>query len=165
MFKSIKLGLAEIFSDPKRRQVFFERTTQDEVATQIRDWRKRRNLTQSAFAKLVEMKQSAVSRLESADYAAWNFATLMRIASALDGRWKVVFIPSDEAIKEFEDIESDAAASPSPTRVHGSAVQSSTANVIRVPQSNTGASTHMYGDANAHLWGGISDGFTSVSCQ
>ena len=105
MFGSINLGLKEIFADAKRRLLFFQRTTQDEVAMQIRDWRKRRGLTQAEFAKRAGMKQSAVSRLEQAEYAAWSFPTLMKIASVLDGRWRLTFIPSEEAIKEFEEVE------------------------------------------------------------
>jgi transcriptional regulator with XRE-family HTH domain len=98
---SINLGLDELLSDPERRNAFFRTITQDEIASQIRALRKMRLLTQSAFAELAGMKQSAVSRIEQADYAAWNLVTLFRVAEVLNSRWKVILEPAEEAIKEF----------------------------------------------------------------
>jgi transcriptional regulator with XRE-family HTH domain len=105
MLRSVSLGLGALLRDRTRRKEFFRRFTQDEIAMQIRDWRKQRGLTQAALAKLTGMKQSAVSRVEKADYAAWNFATLVRVAEALDGRWKITFVPSEDAIKYFAEMD------------------------------------------------------------
>jgi transcriptional regulator with XRE-family HTH domain len=98
---SINLELDQLLSDPERRNAFFRTVTQDEIASQIRALRKHRLLTQSAFAELSGMKQSAVSRIEQADYASWNLATLFRVAEVLNSRWKVILEPAEEAIKEF----------------------------------------------------------------
>jgi transcriptional regulator with XRE-family HTH domain len=98
---SIDLGLKELFGDPERRNAFFRAITQDEIASQIRALRKERDLTQSEIAGLAEMKQSAISRIEQAEYAAWNLNTLFRVAEALNARWRVVLQPCEEAVKEF----------------------------------------------------------------
>ena len=98
---SIDLGIEEILADPPRRQALFHSITQDEIASQIRELRRRRDLTQIAFARLAEMKQSAVSRLEQAEYAAWNWNTLVRVADTLNARWKIILQPAEEATEEF----------------------------------------------------------------
>lgn len=97
----IDLGVEELMADPARRQAFFHSITQDEIASQIRELRRKRDLTQIAFARLAEMKQSAVSRLEQAEYAAWNWNTLVRVADTLNARWKIVLQPAEEAIREY----------------------------------------------------------------
>jgi transcriptional regulator with XRE-family HTH domain len=101
MLSSIDLGLGEIFADAGRRSAFFRGITKDEIASQIRSLRKERGLTQAQFAPLVDMKQSAVSRIEDADYAAWTLTTLFRVAEALNARWRVVLEPVEDAIKEY----------------------------------------------------------------
>lgn len=106
---SIDLGLRDLLSDPRRRQEFFKSITQDEIASQIRALRKKRALTQSAFAKLAEMRQSAVSRIEQADYSAWSLSTLFRVADALNARWRITLEPCEDAIAEIERLE-DASA-------------------------------------------------------
>lgn len=101
MLSSIDLGLREIFADAERRSAFFRGITKDDIAAQIRSLRKERGLTQAQFAPLVDMKQSAVSRIEDADYAAWTLTTLFRVAEALNARWKIVLEPVEIAIKEY----------------------------------------------------------------
>lgn len=108
MLSSINLNLLDLLRDPARRRAFFRSVTQDDIAMQIREWRKKRGMTQQSFAIAAEMKQSAISRIEQADYAAWNFGTLIRIADALDGRWKVTFVPAEDAVKEFAEPDTDA---------------------------------------------------------
>jgi transcriptional regulator with XRE-family HTH domain len=98
---SIDLGLEELLADPVRRNSFFRSITQDEIASQIRELRRERNLTQVAFARLVDMKQSAVSRIEKAEHAAWNLTTLFRVAEALDARWKIALEKSEDAVAEY----------------------------------------------------------------
>jgi transcriptional regulator with XRE-family HTH domain len=105
---SIDLGLREILSDPVRRQKFFRTVTQDDIAAQIRALRKVRGLTQTKFAELAGMKQSAVSRIEQAEYASWALATLFRAAGALNARWRMILEPCEDAVKEFLDIDESA---------------------------------------------------------
>jgi transcriptional regulator with XRE-family HTH domain len=104
-FTSISIGLKELLRDPARRNEFFKSITQDDIASQIRDLRKRREMTQAAFAKKAGMKQSAVSRMEQAEYSSWSLTTLLRAAAVLDARLRVVFQPAEEAVKEFEGLE------------------------------------------------------------
>jgi len=107
---SIDLGLREVLADPIRRQAFFRTITEDDIAAQIRALRKARGLTQTKFADLAGMKQSAVSRIEQAEYASWTLATLFRVAAALDARWRMILEPAEDAVKQFEGIENEDVA-------------------------------------------------------
>jgi transcriptional regulator with XRE-family HTH domain len=109
-FTSIDLGLRELLRDPKRRQEFFKAITQDEIASQIRSLRKKRELNQTEFARAADMKQSAVSRIEQAEYSSWTLTTLFKVAAALDARWRVVLEPVEDAIAELEQIERETAS-------------------------------------------------------
>lgn len=102
---SIDLELSEILHDAVRRQEFFKAIVQDEIASQIRELRKKRELKQSDIAERANMKQSAVSRIEQADYSSWTLTTLLRVAAALDARWRMILQPCEEAIKEYENLE------------------------------------------------------------
>src|SRR5262249_49273709 len=104
----IRLGLTEKLRDPEYRHEFFRVITQDDIAAQIRSLREKRGLRQVDFAKAAEMKQSAVSRIEQAEYSRWSFTTLMRVARALDARLRVIFEPAEVGIREFEEAEKGA---------------------------------------------------------
>lgn len=101
----IDLGLSDLLADPARRDAFFRSITRDEIASQIRDLRKKRTLTQKAMAFLTGMKQSAISRIEQAEYGAWNLATLFEVARALNARWRITLEPAEEAIKEYQQLQ------------------------------------------------------------
>lgn len=60
-----------------------------EVARQIYDARRRAGLSQHRLAKLVGTTQSAISRLENADYGGHSLRTLNRVAQALGVRLDV----------------------------------------------------------------------------
>lgn len=66
-----------------------------EIAQQIYNLRKQRNLSQKEFAKLVGMKQSVISRLESADYHGYRVDTLERIARAMNQELHFHFVPEN----------------------------------------------------------------------
>lgn len=106
----IKLGLFGKLRNVSYRRRFFKTLAQDSVAQQIRELRKLRHMTQKKFSKLTGMRQSAVSRIEQAEYSSWSFKTLIRSANALDARLKIIFQPSEEAIKEFENLENAQSA-------------------------------------------------------
>jgi DNA-binding XRE family transcriptional regulator len=97
-----KFNLAQRLKNKVFRRKFFRTAAQDEVAQQIRELRARLGMRQVDLAKAARMKQSAVSRLEQADYSRWNFKTLLRIADSLDARVRVVFQDADNVIKEYE---------------------------------------------------------------
>lgn len=102
---SIRLGLSDKLRDPDYFNNFFDERTRDEIAEQIRELRDMRKLNQSEFADLAGMKQSAVSRIEQADYAGWTYKTLLRVASALGARIKIIFIRSEDVIEEYRERE------------------------------------------------------------
>ena len=102
--KPIKLGIAEkLKTDEVYRREFFRAYVTDRIALQIRQLRKLRDeMTQIELAKSCGMKQSAVSRIEQAEYSAWTFNTLLRVADALKARLIVTFQPVEEAIRAYE---------------------------------------------------------------
>jgi len=63
------------------------------VARKIYDLRNKAGLSQRALAKLVGTSASAICRLEDADYEGHSLAMLNRIASALDRRVEIRFVP------------------------------------------------------------------------
>ena len=111
--KSIKLRISEKLRNPEYRVEFFAGLAQDEIAQQIKSLRATRKLRQVDVAEASGMKQSAVSRLEQADYSKWNFTTLLRLADALDARIRVVFEPAEDVISYYERMEAEAEQSPS----------------------------------------------------
>lgn len=112
LLKSIKLRIAEKLKDKGYRREFFRGLAEDEVAQQIRSLRKKRGLLQKDIAEQTGMKQSAVSRLEQAEYSRWGFPTLLRIANTLDARIRIIFEPAEDVIKHYERLEAASEASP-----------------------------------------------------
>ena len=51
------------------------------------------------------MKQSAISRIEQAEYSGWSFNTLLRVADALGARLRVTFEPAESVIERYEENE------------------------------------------------------------
>jgi transcriptional regulator with XRE-family HTH domain len=99
----VNLDLADrMRDDPEFRAEFFRLAAQETIASQIRFLRELRQLRQADLAKMTGMKQSAISRIEKADYASWNYATLVRLAEALDARLRVTFEPSEDVIRSLE---------------------------------------------------------------
>lgn len=98
----VDLGLVERLLDPKFRKKFFRTIAQESIASQIRFLREKREMTQTDLAKETGMKQSAISRIEKADYSSWNFNTLMRVGDALDARVRVTIEPYEDVIKDLQ---------------------------------------------------------------
>jgi transcriptional regulator with XRE-family HTH domain len=102
----VNLDLADrLRDDPEFRAEFFRLAAQETIASQIRFLRELRQMRQADLAKVTGMKQSAISRIESADYASWNYATLVRLAEALDARLRVTFEPSEDVIRSLEGVD------------------------------------------------------------
>ncbi len=98
----VDLGLVDRLHDKSFRKKFFKIVAQESIASQIRFLREMRNMRQQDLAKETGMKQSAVSRIEKADYSSWTFNTLMRVGEALDARVRVVIEPYEEVIKDLQ---------------------------------------------------------------
>jgi len=99
---SIDLNISEELKDPDFAKLFFHQMARDEIAIGIRKLREKRELSQTQLAALAGMKQSAISRLEQAEYSGWSFSTLIRIADALEGRLRFVIEPIEDIIQEYE---------------------------------------------------------------
>jgi transcriptional regulator with XRE-family HTH domain len=64
-----------------------------DIARKIFQLRSRAKLTQAELAKKVGTTQSVISRLEDADYDGHSLVMLRRIASALEKRLEIRFVP------------------------------------------------------------------------
>lgn len=99
----VSLRLAErLRTDKTFRADFFRRAAQETIASQIKYLREIRRMRQADLASATGMKQSAISRLEQAEYSKWNWTTLARIADALDARIEINFRPSEDIIRDLE---------------------------------------------------------------
>jgi DNA-binding XRE family transcriptional regulator len=80
---------------PKRLAELEEARADDEVARKIYALRTAAGLTQRELAKLVGTTPSVICRLEDADYEGHSMAMLRRIATALEKRVEIHFVPID----------------------------------------------------------------------
>lgn len=96
---SIDAELAErLERDPEFRRRYIRKWAQVEVASGIRALRKRRRKRQGELAALANTGQSAISRIEAADYDGWTFKTLLTIAEALGARLRIAFEPLEDVV-------------------------------------------------------------------
>jgi DNA-binding XRE family transcriptional regulator len=65
------------------------------IAEQVYDLRIQAGLTQKQLAHKIGTTQSAISRLEDADYEGHSLDMLRRIAAALHQRVEIRFVPED----------------------------------------------------------------------
>jgi len=65
------------------------------IAEQVYNLRTQAKLSQKQLAKLVGTTQSAISRLEDADYDGHSLTMLRKIAAVLHHRVQVRFVPDD----------------------------------------------------------------------
>ena len=80
--------------DKGLRDLIAEGTINVHVARMIYDARNKAGLTQKELAKLVGTTQSVIARLEDADYDGHSLNMLNRIATALNKRVDVRFLPA-----------------------------------------------------------------------
>lgn len=85
----------------RRRYIRF--FAQSEVAAEIRSLRKRRKMRQVEVAKLSKTGQSAISRIEKADYDGWTFKTLISIAEGLRARLRIRFEPMEDVVDGYRN--------------------------------------------------------------
>jgi len=103
----IKLNIAKKLEDKEYRKRFFRGQAEDEIAISIRSLREKRHKRQVDLANEAKMKQSAISRIEQAEYGGWSLNTLFRVADALDARLRVVFEPVETVINNYKQMESE----------------------------------------------------------
>lgn len=83
--------------DPELREMVAEEVVSSQVASMIYEARTVAGLTQKQLADLVGTQQSTIARLEDADYEGHSLSMLRRIASALDQRLEIRFVPNRAA--------------------------------------------------------------------
>ena len=81
----------EIGDDRELRALVAEEQLNARIARMIYDARKQEGLTQKELAELVGTSQSAIARLEDADYEGHSLSMLQRIAAALGRRIHIEF--------------------------------------------------------------------------
>ena len=87
--------------DERFRRRYIRFFAQAEVAAEIRALRKRRRLRQADVARLTGTGQSAISRIEKADYDGWTFRTLIAIAEELRARLRITFEPIEDVVRGY----------------------------------------------------------------
>jgi DNA-binding XRE family transcriptional regulator len=78
---------------PERLKALEEARADDEVARKIFELRTKAGLTQAQLAKVIGTTASVICRLEDADYQGHSLAMLRRIATALNQRVEIRFVP------------------------------------------------------------------------
>lgn len=89
-----------IGDDSELRSMIEEEREKARVAREIYDLRTSRGLSQKELADLVGTRQSAIARLEDADYEGHSLRMLRRVASALNAHVSVRIVP-DEAFSRY----------------------------------------------------------------
>jgi len=83
-----------IRDDPESIELLKEYEVRAEIAKQVYDLRNQAGLTSAELADLVDVGESVIEALEQADYAGDALAMLVRIASALNKKLEVHFVPT-----------------------------------------------------------------------
>jgi predicted XRE-type DNA-binding protein len=79
--------------DPEMQALIEEEAENLRIAKTIYELRTKAGLSQSELAKRIGTTQSAVSRLEDADYQGHSLPMLQRVAAALDKRIEIRWVP------------------------------------------------------------------------
>jgi ribosome-binding protein aMBF1 (putative translation factor) len=79
--------------DPEMREMIAEEAVNAQVARMIYEARTAAGLTQKQLADMLGTQQSAIARLEDADYGGHSLGMLRRIAEALNQTLEVRFVP------------------------------------------------------------------------
>jgi transcriptional regulator with XRE-family HTH domain len=83
------------------------------IALQIKVIREQRNLTQKQLAEALHTTQTAISRLENANYSGRTISTLKAVAKVFDCRLKVSFETYGSLIGEADKMSVDSLRRPS----------------------------------------------------
>ena len=79
--------------NPERLRALEEARANEDIAREIRELRAKAGLTQAQLGKLVGTTASVICRLEDADYEGHSLAMLRRVATALNQRVEIRFVP------------------------------------------------------------------------
>ena len=78
---------------PEMRALIDEEAENLRIAKNIYELRTKAGLSQAELAKRIGTTQSVISRLEDADYEGHSLPMLQRVASALDKRIEIHWVP------------------------------------------------------------------------
>src|SRR5215510_7956181 len=84
---------------PGRLAALEEARANDNVARKLTSLRLQAGLTQRQLAKMVGTTASVICRLEDADYEGHSLAMLNRIATALNRRVEIHFVPAERRLR------------------------------------------------------------------
>lgn len=84
-----------IGDDIELRQMIADARVSSEIAQMVFDARTQAGLTQKELAELVGTGQSAIARLEDADYEGHSLTMLQRVAKSLNCHIQLNMIPND----------------------------------------------------------------------
>ncbi len=84
--------------DAELTQLIADARVSSQVAEIVYDARMTAGLTQNELAELVGTGQSAIARLEDADYDGHSLTMLQRIAEALNCHIQLSIVPNDAAL-------------------------------------------------------------------
>ena len=87
-------------ADPSRKAALQEERVSAHVARMIRDMRERAGLSQGELAEMIGTGQSAISRLEDADYEGHSLRMLQRVADALEQKVVVQLTTDGASVNE-----------------------------------------------------------------
>lgn len=82
--------------DPELQRLYEEEKLKDQIARQVRELRTEAGLSQADLAKLLKTSQSAIARLEDADYEGNSVEKLQQVAEALKCRLEIKFVRDKE---------------------------------------------------------------------
>ncbi len=85
--------------DQELKRLIAEETVNAQVAQMIYEARTKAGLTQGELAKLVGTRPSVIARLEEASFEGQPLTMLQRIATALDKRLEIRFLPIGRKLK------------------------------------------------------------------
>jgi len=85
----------------RRRYIRF--WAQTELSSGIRELRHARGMRQAEVAALAATGQSAISRIENAEYDGWTFKTVIGIADVLGARLRITFEPIEDIINSYRE--------------------------------------------------------------
>ncbi len=147
---SIEAELADRLENDEQFRTRYIRTwAQTEVASEIRTLRKTRRLRQEEVAKLVGTGQSAISRIEKAEYDGWTFKTLIAIAEVLKARLRITFEPIETVASGYRNpaatTTADVKVVTGPATAQAESIESTTLTLtgIGIPVLDTTASVYV----------------------
>ncbi len=90
--------------DPELQRLYEEEKLKDQIARQVRELRTEAGLSQADLAKLLKTSQSAIARLEDADYEGNSVEKLQQVAEALKCHLEIKFVKDNSDKFETHEV-------------------------------------------------------------